>query len=306
MNHLFVVDPWVSLKPNKDSSLEFIRAAGERHHRVSIVEANGLTLREGQIVAHARSVHFTTMDLAAVQITPLTEFDCVWMRLDPPVDGRYLNVTHLLSLAQQSGVRVVNSPRALRDFNEKLAIFNFPKLIAPTCVSAQFSEIRAFIGAQKTVILKPLDGMGGAQIYKVRANDPNLSVILEALTDHEQRAIMAQCYLPEIAEGDRRVLMVRGQPLPWCLARYPGAGETRGNLAAGGLGVAQELSETVRSIAEAVGPWLVKQDIVLAGLDIIGPYLTEINITSPTCFREIRDQVGFDGAGVLIQALEKY
>ena len=306
MNHLFVIDPWVSLKPYKDSSLELIRAALERNHSVSVVEANGLSLNEGQVVAHCQLVHGKPMALnELVQITPLAEFDCVWMRLDPPVDGHYLNITHLLSLAQQQGVRVVNSPQALRDFNEKLAIFNFPEWIAPTCVSAQFSEIRAFIRDQKTVILKPLDGMGGAQIYKVEPNDPNLSVILEALTEQEQRVIMAQRYLPEIQEGDKRVLMVQGKPLPWCLARYPKGGETRGNLAAGGRGVAQELLQADRAIAESVGPWLVEQGIVLAGLDIIGHYLTEINITSPTCFREIRDQVGFDGASALIEAIEK-
>ncbi len=306
MNHLFVIDPWVSLSFYKDSSLEFMRAALERNHHVSVVEANGLTLSEGQVVAHTHSVLLESLELKdSVQIIPLTQFDCVWMRLDPPVDGRYLSVTHLLSLAQQQGVRVINPPRALRDFNEKLSIFNFPEWISPTCVTAQFSEIRAFIREQKTVILKPLNGMGGSQIYKVEANDPNLSVILEDLTQHEQQAIMAQCYLPEIQDGDRRVLMVQGQPLPWCLARYPKNGETRGNLAAGGRGVAQKLPKTVMDIAEAVGPWLVEQGIVLAGLDIIGDYLTEINITSPTCFREIRDQVGFDGARVLIQAIEK-
>jgi glutathione synthase len=213
-------------------------------------------------------------------------------------------ILKLLERAEADGVRVVNRPRALRDHSEKLAIMDFPDFAPPTVVSREAVQIHHFIDEQRDVILKPLDGMGGSQIFRVHRHDPNRNVIVETLTLDGTRTIMAQRYLPEISAGDKRILLIAGKPVPWCLARIPKAGETRGNLAAGGTGVVQELSADDRRIAEALGPVLFKRGLVLVGLDVIGSHLTEINVTSPTCMVEIRQQSGFDAASAFISALE--
>jgi glutathione synthase len=233
----------------------------------------------------------------------LSSFDAVLMRKDPPFDLEYLYATQLLTLAEKHGAKVFNSGQAMRDFNEKLAILNFAEFTAPTLVSAETSKLRAFVNQHQDVILKPLDSMGGDSIFRVQPRDANLSVILETISKRGTRTVMAQRYIPEIRDGDKRVLVIGGKPVDYCLARIPQAGETRGNLAAGGTGVAQPLSARDREIAEALGPELVRRGILLAGLDVIGNYLTEVNITSPTCFREIMDQTGANVAGLFIDAL---
>jgi glutathione synthase len=235
----------------------------------------------------------------------LGDFDAVVMRTDPPVDIDYLLATHLLGIAEQNGARVLNKPAALRDFNEKLAILNFPAFIAPTLVAAQAVEIEAFLIEHGDVIVKPLTEMGGAGIFRLTVADPNRNAILETLTQRGRRAIMAQRYLPEIRDGDKRILLIEGEVVPWALARIPQPGETRGNLAAGGTARAQPLSERDREIAEALAPWARDRGIFLAGLDVIGDCLTEINVTSPTGFQEIAAQTGHDVATQFIAALER-
>ena len=217
----------------------------------------------------------------------LAELDVILMRKDPPFNSEYVYATYLLELAEQAGTLVVNRPQSLRDCNEKFFATRFPQCTPPTLVSRRSDILRDFARSQRDIILKPLDEMGGASIFRHREGDPNLSVILEVLTDHGRRQIMAQRYIPAIAEGDKRILMIDGEPVPYCLARIPAAGETRGNLAAGGRGVAQPLSDRDREIAAIVGPELRRRGLLFVGLDVIGDFLTEINITSPTCIREI-------------------
>ncbi len=235
----------------------------------------------------------------------LHDFDAVIMRTDPPVDTDYLLATQILSVAEANGARVLNRPAALRDCNEKLAILNFPDFIAPTRVTANPQDIDAFLAEHGDIIVKPLTEMGGAGIFRLTATDPNRNAILETLTHHGQRAIMAQRYLPAIAEGDKRILLIDGEVVPWALARIPKAGETRGNLAAGGTARAQALSARDREIAETIAPWAKANGIFLAGLDVIGDCLTEINVTSPTGFQEITAQTGYDVAEAFIRALER-
>jgi glutathione synthase len=235
---------------------------------------------------------------------PVRDFDAVIMRKDPPFDMEYFYSTHLLERASTEGARVFNDPQAIRNHNEKLAIGEFPQFTAPTLVSRREDELRAFVAEHDVAVFKPLDGMGGTGIFRVSRAEPNLSVIIETLTDMGRRTIMAQKYLPAIVDGDKRVLVIGGKPVPYCLARIPKAGETRGNLAAGGTGVARELSVDDRRIAEALGPVLAARGLLLVGLDVIGDRLTEINVTSPTCFQEITAQTGFNVAGMFIDALE--
>jgi len=240
----------------------------------------------------------------ARQWTPLTTFDAVIMRKDPPFDFEFLTATWLLERAEAAGVRVFNKARALRDHSEKIAISEFDQFTPTTLVARDAQQLQHFIDEQRDVILKPLDGMGGSQIFRIHRNDPNRNVIIETLTHEGTRTIMAQRYLPEISAGDKRILLIAGQPVPFCLARIPKAGETRGNLAVGGTGVAQDLSARDREIAETLGPILIKRGLMLVGLDVIGTHLTEINVTSPTCMVEIRQQTGFDAAGAFITAIE--
>jgi glutathione synthase len=236
---------------------------------------------------------------------PLSVFGAVLMRKDPPFDMEYVYSTYLLELAESQGARVINRPRALRDYNEKFSITRFVPFTVATLVTRLESEIRAFLDAQGDIVLKPLDGMGGASVFRLTRQDPNIGVVIETLTHYGRRTVMAQRYILEIVKGDKRILLIDGQPAPYALARIPKPGETRGNLAVGGRGVAQPLSPRDREIADAVGPALAAEGMLLVGLDVIGDYLTEINVTSPTGMREIMDQTGFNVAGMMIDAVER-
>jgi len=306
----FVLDPLESIKPYKDSSFAMMREAAARGHRLFVLYQEDLTWRAGQVHAEARTIELTGSEddwyrLAGVSDGELSRFDAVLMRKDPPFDMEYVYNTYLLELAEARGARVYNSPRSLRDFNEKLSIARFPQFIAPTLVTRQETLIRAFLAEQGDIVLKPLDGMGGTSVFRMHAADPNIGVIIETLTHYGRRTVMAQRYLPEIARGDKRILLIDGVPAPYALARIPKAGETRGNLAAGGTGVAQPLSARDREIAESVGPVLKAHGLLIVGLDVIGENLTEVNVTSPTCMREILDQTGFSIPAMVLDALEQ-
>lgn len=308
-----VLDPLDSLTTYKDSSVAMMREAASRGHRLCVIQQGDLAWRGGQVVGYARALEFTGQEgdghrwyrTEEPRETLLQEFDAVLMRKDPPFDMEYVYSTYLLELAEGQGARVFNSPRGVRDHNEKLAIAKFPQFTVPTLVTRQDRLIRDFLGEHRDIILKPLDGMGGASVFRVDRADCNISVILETLTQYGTRTIMAQRYIPEITQGDKRILLIDGEPVPYALARIPKPGESRGNLAAGGTGVAQPLSARDREIAVALGPVVRDRGLMLVGLDVIGDYLTEINVTSPTCMREIADQTGFNAAAMMIDALEK-
>lgn len=308
MKLLFVVDPLAGLKPYKDSSVAMMRAAAARGHGVFTCEARQLFVADGIARATCATLAVRPTDdwveVRETAVHDLTAFDAVVMRTDPPVDTNYLLATQVLGIAEARGARVLNRPAALRDFNEKLAILNFPQFIAPTLVSADAVHIGAFLTEHSDLIVKPLTEMGGSGIFRLTLADPNRNAILETLTHRGRRAIMAQRYLPAIADGDKRILLINGEVVPWALARIPKAGETRGNLAAGGTARAQPLSARDREIAETIAPWAQAQGIFLAGLDVIGDCLTEINVTSPTGFQEIAAQTEFDVAGQFVAAIE--
>jgi glutathione synthase len=320
MKLLFILDPLPSIKTYKDSSYAMVVEAARRGHEIHFTPQEGLMWKDGKVLAeHCRlhliepekrlgnpdvhDEHWYRLDLPPC-ITPLADFDAVLMRKDPPFDGEYLTSTWLLDHAVRQGARVFNDPRALRDHNEKFTIAQFAQFAAPTLVTRLGPQLQAFIDAHGDVVLKPLEGMGGSQVFRVTDRDPNRNVIIETLTAHGQRTIMAQRYLPEIRDGDKRVLVIDGKPVPFALARIPKAGESRGNLAAGGTGVARPLTPRDREIAERIGPELASRGLLLVGLDVIGDHLTEVNVTSPTCFQEITQQTGFDVAGMFIDALE--
>ncbi len=310
MRLAFILDPLEHIKTYKDSTFAIMRAAAARGHALFVMEQQDVILRGDQVTGLARKLDMLDDDrhwyaLAEAAATPLAAFDAVLMRKDPPFDMEYVFSTYLLELAEAQGVRIFNKPRAIRDYNEKLAIAKFPRFMAPTLVTRQPELIRAFIAEHRDVIVKPLDAMGGAGVFRITALDVNLNVILETVTELGRRTIMAQRYIPEIAQGDKRILIIDGEAVPYALARIPKAGETRGNLAAGGTGVAQALSPRDREIAAALGPALKAAGLFLAGLDVIGDYLTEINVTSPTGMQEITAQTGFDVAGMLVDALER-
>ena len=309
MKLLFVVDPLAGLKPYKDSSVAMMRAAVARGHAVFACEARQLQVRDGIARASCAALEVRADDdwyrVTQTAACALKDVDAVVMRTDPPVDIDYLLASHLLGVAEANGARVLNRPAALRNFNEKLAILNFPHFIAPTLVSADAADIGHFLADHHDIIVKPLTEMGGSGIFRLTSTDPNRNAILETLTHRGRRAIMAQRYLPAIREGDKRILLIDGEVVPWALARIPQAGETRGNLAAGGTARAQPLSARDREIAEAVAPWARANGIFLAGLDVIGDCLTEINVTSPTGFQEITAQTGYDVAAQFIAALEQ-
>ena len=308
-----ILDPLDSIKPYKDSSVAMMREAASRGHRLFVMQQGDVAWKGGVVVGFARALELTGQEgdghrwyrAEGPEETPLQEFDAVLMRKDPPFDMEYVYSTYLLELAEGQGVRVINSPRALRDHNEKLAIAQFPQFTVPTLVTRQERLIRDFLGEHRDIVLKPLDGMGGASVFRVHSADHNLSVILETMTHYGTRTVMAQRYIPEISQGDKRILLIDGEPVPYALARIPKPGESRGNLAAGGTGVAQPLSERDREIAAALGPVLRDRGLMLVGLDVIGDSLTEINVTSPTCMREIADQTGFNPAAMMIDALER-
>jgi len=309
MKLLFVIDPLAGLKHYKDSSIAMMRAAVARGHAVLATEARQLQVKDG--IAEAMCSNLEVHDspdwyrVTGTSMQALRSFDAVVMRSDPPVDTDYLLATHMLGIAEAKGTRVLNRPACLLEFNEKLSILNFPQYIAPTLVSADAVEIDHFLAEHHDIIVKPLTEMGGSGIFRLNLADPNRNAILETLTRHGRRAIMAQRYLPAISEGDKRLLLINGEVVPWALARIPKAGETRGNLAAGGTARAQPLSGRDREIAEAIAPWAQANGIFLAGLDVIGDCLTEINVTSPTGFQEITAQTGHDVAAQFITALER-
>jgi glutathione synthase len=309
MKLAFIADPLSSFKIHKDSTYAMMVEAARRGHELHFALQEGLMWKGGRVLAECSRLTLTgTKDpwyrVQAPNEKPLAEFDAVLMRKDPPFDAEYLVSTWLLELAQKAGAKVFNNPSALRDHSEKLAIAEFPGFAAPTIVTRLERQLQEFIDANGDVVLKPLDAMGGHSVFRVTDRDPNRNVIIETLTDYGARSIMAQRYIPEIRDGDKRVLLIAGKPVPHSLARIPKPGETRGNLAAGGTGVARPLSARDREIAEAIGPRLAGRGLLLVGLDVIGDWLTEINVTSPTCFREITDQTGFDVAAMFVDALE--
>ena len=309
MKIAFVVDPLDSFKVHKDTTFAMMREAAARGHELHALLQEDLVWQDGVVSGHARCLHLTAGQdpwyrVEEPRMTPLNRFDTVLMRKDPPFDMEYVYSTYLLELAETQGARVYNKPRAIRDHNEKLAIAQFPQFTPPTVVTRREPQLREFLAQHRDIIIKPLDGMGGTSVFRINQHDPNVSVIIETVTDRGQRTVMAQRYIPEIINGDKRVLLIGGQPVPYALARIPKPGETRGNLAAGGTGVARELTPRDRKIAAALGPQLHAQGLLLVGLDVIGDFLTEINVTSPTCFQEIADQTGFNVAGMMIDALE--
>jgi len=309
MKIAFLADPLSGFKIYKDSTFAMMREAARRGHRLYAFEQRHMVLEEGVVTAEATEITLTgdaddwyrEGDTATV---PLSDFDAVIQRKDPPFDMEYVYGTYLLEMAERQGARVFNKPSAIRDHNEKLSIAQFSQFTSPTLVSSSGTRLRAFHAEHGDVIFKPLDGMGGAGIFRVRDDGLNLGSIIETLTENGARTIMAQKYIPAIVKGDKRVLVIDGKPVPFALARIPQAGEVRGNLAAGGTGVAQPLSERDREIAESLGPVLAARGLLLVGLDVIGDFLTEVNVTSPTCFQEITDQTGFDVAAMFIDAVE--
>lgn len=309
MDIAILIDPLETIKPAKDSTFAIIKEAQARGHSVYIFHQEDLTLEGWKVCASTHPIHLTGnesswFELGEEIVSPLSKFQFVLVRKDPPFDAEYLYSTYLLELAVEQGAVVFNNPRSLRDFNEKLSIAKFHHFAPPTLVSRNEIAIRRFLSIHQDIILKPLDGMGGKGVFRLVVNDPNISSVIEMLSNFGKSTVMAQKYLPEICLGDKRVFIFAGKPVPYALARIPKAGETRGNLAAGGIGIAQPLSERDREIAEALGPILNTQGLFLVGIDIIGDYLTEINVTSPTCMQEITKQTNFNVAGMLIDALE--
>ena len=310
MRLALILDPLEQIKTYKDTSFAIMREAAQRGHDLYVLQQGDVLLQSGTVIGQVRRLEMQAHDvdwyvLGETERMPLHAFDAVLMRKDPPFDMEYVFSTYLLELAETQGARILNKPSAIRDYNEKLAIAKFPQFMAPSLVTRQMDLIRAFIAEQRDVIVKPLDGMGGAGVFRVTDTDPNMNVILETITRLGQRTVMAQRYIPEIAQGDKRILLIDGEAVPFALARIPKAGETRGNLAAGGRGVAQTLSARDCEIVATLGPVLKAAGLFLVGLDVIGDYLTEVNVTSPTGMQEIATQSGFDVAGMLLDALER-
>ena len=311
MKLLFVTDPLDSFKIYKDTTFAMMRTAQLRGHMISVCEPQHISWRSGALVQAAVSAIELTGEpqrwyrIDHTADASLKDFDAIVMRKDPPFDNEFFYATHLLEQAEREGARVFNQPRALRDHPEKLAILEFPQFIAPTLVTRSAQDVRQFHREHQDIILKPLDGMGGMGIFRVRQDGLNLGSIIETLNQDGAQTLMVQKFLPAIEQGDKRVLVIGGQAVPYSLARIPQGGEVRGNLAAGGKGVAQPLSTRDRFIAESIGPILNNRGLLLMGLDVIGDSLTEINVTSPTCFQEIFDQTGFDVAAMFVDALEQ-
>jgi glutathione synthase len=310
MKLAFVLDPLESIKTYKDSSYAMMEEAARRGHELAVLHQEHILCRDGRVLARCTPVTLTGdkdewYELGEEAELPLSAFDAVLMRKDPPFDMEYVYSTYLLELAEKQGAQIVNRARSLRDYNEKFSVTRFNQLTVPTLVTRLESEIRAFLDAHGDIVLKPLDGMGGASVFRLHRQDPNIGVVIETLTHYGRRTIMAQRYILEITQGDKRILLIDGKAAPYVLARIPKAGETRGNLAAGARGIAQPLSDRDREIADCVGPALAADGLLLVGLDVIGDYLTEINVTSPTGMREIQEQTGFSVAGMMIDALER-
>ncbi len=306
-----IMDPISGINPKKDTTLALLLAAQRHGFALEYMEMGDLALVDGQALARRRGIEvhdaldhwFDFVGEHDSGLRPLSELDCIIMRKDPPFDMEYVFATYMLERAQLAGTLVVNNPRAIRDSSEKLFTAWFHDLCPATLVTRSKHELRNFLRLHQDIVVKPLDGMGGASVFRVTANDSNASVIFETLTELEQRYCMAQRYLPAIVDGDKRILMVDGEAVPYALARIPAAGELRGNLAAGGAGVAQPLSDSDRAICARVAPELKARGLVFVGLDVIGEQLTEINVTSPTCAREIEAHAGIDIGGLLMEAI---
>ncbi len=305
-----VMDPIESIKTVKDSSFAMLLAAQKKGWQLYYMQQADIYQLDSEVFARACKIQLTDdpqnwFEKSAEDIIPLKELDTIFMRKDPPFDMEYIYTTYLLEQAKKQGSLIVNKPASLRDANEKLFATQFPQCCSPNLVSRDPQLIRDFVHQHEDVILKPLDGMGGQSIFRVSPSDPNLSVILESLLEFGQRSIMAQKFIPEITQGDKRILMINGEPVPYTLARIPAKGETRGNLAAGGEGVGMPITERERWICQQVGPRLKEMGLIFVGLDVIGDYLTEINVTSPTCIRELDKQFDLDIAGDLMNCVEK-
>lgn len=306
-----VMDSIESITPYKDTTLLLLLTAQTRGWKIMYMEQNDLYLNNN--VPSASMVELKVQDDEAkwfskddVESQPLSNLNVILMRKDPPFNTEYIYTTYILEAAEKLGVTVINKPQSLRDYNEKIFSSLFPQCIPPLIVSSHSGKIKEFLNAQGEIILKPLDGMGGSSIFKVGNSDPNLNVIIETLTCKGTQTIMAQKFIPDIIKGDKRILMIGGEPIPYCLARIPPKGDIRGNLAIGGKGIVQELDDRDLWIANQVGGFLKEKGIILAGLDVIGSYLTEINITSPTCAREIEREKSIDIGGKLFDVIERY
>ena len=313
MKIAFLADPLSEFKIWKDSTFAMMVEAARRGHELFTFEQKDMAMENGAITANVTPITLSGTEtpdqnwyvVGTPVARPLTAFDAIIKRKDPPFDMEYVYATYLLELAELQGARVFNRPAAIRNHNEKLAIAQFPQFTAPTLVCSDDARLRAFHAAHRDIILKPLDGMGGIGVFRIREDGLNLGATIETLTQNGARTIMAQRYIPEITQGDKRILLIGGEVVPYALARIPQAGEVRGNLAAGGSGVAQPLSARDLEIAETLAPTLNQRGLLLVGLDVIGDWLTEINVTSPTCFREITQQTGFNVAEMFMNALEK-
>jgi len=304
-----VMDSISDINFKKDTSMAMLLAAKQRDWELFYMEQGDLALENGKAVARMQALQvFDSADkwyeLGEDTTQPMSILDVVLMRKDPPFDGEFIYSTYILEAAERDGVLIVNRPASLRDCNEKVFSTQFPQCTPPVLVSRDHDRLKAFHEEHRDTIYKPLDGMGGTSIFRVKDNDPNLNVIIETLTDYGKQTIMAQRFIPEITKGDKRILVVDGKAVPHSLARIPQKGETRGNLAAGGLGVVQPLSDRDLWIAEQIAPSLKERGLIFVGLDVIGDYLTEINVTSPTCIREIDRDAGTDIAGLLMDTIE--
>ena len=308
MKLLFILDPLTSIKAYKDTSLAIMREAAARGHQLYICEQHAIFLRNEIVKVSATRFNFSDKEnwyeLGQTEEVLPSNFDAIIMRKDPPFDNEYLYSTYLLELAASQGAQVINNPTAVRSWNEKLSVAKFPQFAPEFLVTANNDLIRDFLATHKDMVVKPLDGMGGSGIFRLTESDPNIGVILETATNFGAQTIMAQRYLPQILQGDKRIIVINGEPLPYALARIPKAGETRGNLAAGGTGVAQVLTARDLEIAKTVGKTLKQEGLFLVGLDVIGDYLTEINVTSPTGMIEIAAQTACKPAQVFMQTLE--
>jgi len=310
MQFLFVADPLESFNTKKDSTFAMMREAQRRGYTVFATEPRDISWQVGgKVVAQVRALRLTGdlhdwYEEVGVAQQALADFDAVLMRKDPPFDSEFFYATHMLSQAEREGAKVFNKPAALRDHPEKMAVMEFPEVLGPTLITRNPQDIRAFHAQHQDIILKPLDGMGGMGIFRVGPDGMNLGSIIETLNQQGATSVMVQKFLPAIAQGDKRILIIGGKPVPYCLARIPQGNEVRGNLAAGGKGVAQPLTDADRRVAEAIAPTLAERGLLLVGLDMIGNRVTEINVTSPTCFQEIHDQTGFDVPAMFVDALE--
>ncbi len=307
---LVIMDPVEGIKPYKDSTFAMLLEAQARGWSLAYAQQTALSQRDGRSLVHASELEVRDQDsgwftLGETRTRPIDSFPLVLMRKDPPFDIDYVYTTYLLDQPAAAGSLVVNHPAALRNANEKLAATRFPQFCPPVLVSCDANELNGFIEEQGDAILKPLEGMGGTSVFRVRPHDPNRSVIIETLTHHGKHLIMAQRFVPEISQGDKRILVIDGEPVPWALARIPAEGETRGNLAAGGKGTGVSLSDRDREIVAGVTPMLRDMGILFAGLDVIGDYLTEINVTSPTCIRELDRLYSLNIAGTLFDRIEQ-